>query len=142
MTILPIRKRNFININNQEWHIYLSSSYMCISFNLCKYIYNELITNTKLLSFFKYSFVPEEMVIPTIVFNSAYRNNCTLYNKNTYDGLKTLSAVTYFNYQKEIQTFTLEDYNELKNSGKMFARKFATGTSNSLMNKLDKEHGI
>lgn len=142
MTILPIRKKNYILINNQRWHIYLSSSYMCISFKLSKYIYNELSSNAKLISYFKYSFVPEEMVIPTIVFNSSFKSHCILYNQNTYNGLKNLSAITYFNYGKEIQTFTLDNYEELKNSGKMFARKFTTGISDSLMDKLDKEHGI
>lgn len=82
------------------------------------------------------------MVIPTIVFNSSFKNNCILYNQNTYNGLKNLSAITYFNYGKEIQTFTLDNYEELKNSGKMFARKFTTGISDRLMDKLDKEHGI
>lgn len=57
-------------------------------------------------------------------------------------GLKSLSAITYFNYGKEIQTFTLKNYDELKHSKKMFARKFATGISDSLMDKLDKEHGL
>lgn len=142
MTFLPIRKKNYIIIDNQKWHIYLSSSYMCITFNLAKYIYHKLETEVKLISYFKYSFVPEEMVIPTIIFNSSYRNNCSLYNKRTYNGLKYLSAITYFNYNEEIQTFTLANYDELLNSGKMFARKFSTGTSDLLMDKLEKEHGI
>lgn len=46
---------------------------MCISFKLSKYIYNELSLNAKLISYFKYSFVPEEMVIPTIIFNSSLK---------------------------------------------------------------------
>lgn len=47
----------------------------------------------------------------------------------------------YFNY-KEIQVFSLKDYEELKESDKMFARKFASDISETLMNKLDKEHGV
>lgn len=82
------------------------------------------------------------MVLPTIIFNSPYRINCSLYEKDSYEGLKTLSAITYFNYKEKIQTFTLDDYNELKHSGKMFARKFVTGISDSLMDKLDREHGL
>ena len=53
-----------------------------------------------------------------------------------------MSAVTYFNYNKEIQVFSLKDYEELKESDKMFARKFASDISETLMNKLDKEHGV
>lgn len=141
-TIIPLRKKTYIMINGKRWDVFQSSSYMCITFQLCKYIYSEMQNNKTLMSYFKYSFVPEEMVIPTITFNSPFRKNCMYYEKGTYDGLKTLSAITYFNYGKEIQTFTLDNYDELKNSGKMFARKFATGISDSLMNRLDKEHGL
>ena len=69
------------------------------------------------MKYFRFSFVPEEMVI-------------------------SLSAVTYFNYNKEIQVFSEKDYEELKESDKMFARKFASDISETLMNKLDKEHGV
>ncbi len=57
------------------------------------------------MKYFRFSFVPEEMVIPTIIFNSPYKANATIYKKGVYDGLKSLSAVTYFNYNKEIQVF-------------------------------------
>ena len=94
------------------------------------------------MKYFRFSFVPEEMVIPTIIFNSPYKANATIYKKGVYDGLKSLSAVTYFNYNKEIQVFSEKDYEELKESDKMFARKFASDISETLLNKLDKEHGV
>lgn len=141
MFILPIRKKPFIKINREKWSIYQSSAMMCITYNLAKYIIEQL-HNTCILKYFKYSCTPDEMVIPTIIFNSPFYKNCMYYEKGTYDGLKTLSAITYFNYRKKIQTFTIENYEELINSGKMFARKFVTGISDTLMDKLDQEHGI
>lgn len=142
MTLLPVRKKPYIVIQGKRWDVFQSSSYMCVTYELASCVYKEMLRNRKLMSYFKYSFVPEEMVIPTIVFNSPFRTRCEYYTKGTYDGLKYLSGITYFNYGKEIQTFTLNDYEELKRSGKMFARKFATGVSDSLMDKLDKEHGL
>lgn len=141
MTILPFRKKTFIFIDGKKWDIFQSSAMMCITYSLANYI-NDKMRDKRIINYFKYSFAPDEMVIPTIIFNSPYKDNCTYYAKNTYDGLKSLSAITYFNYGKEIQTFTIENYEELKHSGKMFARKFATGISDSLMDKLDKEHGL
>ncbi len=141
MTILPIRKKTYLTIDNAKWSVYQASAMMCITYDLARYVFDKL-NDKRIVNYFKYSFAPDEMVIPTRIFNSPYRVNCSLYEKDSYDGLKTLSAITYFNYGKEIQTFTLDDYNELKHSGKMFARKFATGISDSLMDKLDGEHGL
>ena len=141
MTILPIRKKTYLTIDNAKWSVYQASAMMCITYDLARYVFDKL-NDKRIINYFKYSFAPDEMVIPTIIFNSPYRVNCSLYEKDSYDGLKSLSAITYFNYGKEIQTFTIENYEELKHSDKMFARKFATGISDSLMDKFDKEHGL
>lgn len=141
MTILPIRKKTFLLIDNKRWPVYQASAMMCITYDLARYVFDKL-NDQRIINYFKYSFAPDEMVLPTIIFNSPYRINCSLYEKDSYEGLKTLSAITYFNYKEKIQTFTLDDYNELKHSGKMFARKFVTGISDSLMDKLDREHGL
>lgn len=142
MRLLPFRKKPYIMVKGKRWDVYQSSSYMCITFELAQYVLDELVVNKELMKYFRFSFVPEEMVIPTIIFNSPYKVNATIYKKGVYDGLKSLSAVTYFNYNKEIQVFSLKDYEELKESDKMFARKFASDISETLMNKLDKEHGV
>lgn len=142
MRFLPFRKKPYIMIKGKRWDVYQSSSYMCITFELAQYVLEELVSNKELIRYFRFSFVPEEMVIPTIIFNSPYKENATTCKKGVYDGLKYLSSVTYFNYDKEIQVFEEKDYEELKKSNKMFARKFASGISETLMNKLDEEHGV
>lgn len=142
MRLLPIRKKPYIIVEGKKWDVYQASAYMCITYGLAEYILRELSENKIVTRYFKTSFAPDEMVVPTIVFNSPYKDRCNIYEKGTYDGLKSLSAITYFNYGKQIQVFTLDDYEELKNSGKIFARKFATGNSDTLMDRLDKEHGI
>lgn len=142
MKLLPFRKKPYLMVNGERLDVYQSSAYMCITMNLAKYIYNELKTNTKLTRYFKTAFAPDEMAIPTIIFNSPFKENCEYCKENRYDGLKTLSCITYFNYGKSVQVFKLSDYEELRNSGMMFARKFASGISDELMDKLDKEKVI
>ena len=137
MRLLPIRKKPYIMVDGKRWDIWQASGYMCLTWDCACYVLHEMEHNKKMMQYFRYSFVPEEMVIPTIIFNSPYKKNASVYPYNQYDGLKSLSAITYFNYGKSIQVFKLEDYDELKNSGKMFARKFESGTSDSLMDKLD-----
>lgn len=109
---------------------------MCITMALARYLYSEMKDNKVVMNYFKYSNVPEELVIPTIVFNSSYRKCAMLYTHNHYDGLKYLSAITYFNYGRSIQVFDENNYEELITSGKMFARKFSSTKSTKLMEML------
>ena len=122
--------------DGERWHVWQSSSYMCLTADLARYVLRQMTDNKALMKYFKYAFVPEEMVIPTIIFNSPWRDRCTVYPKKRYEGLQSLSAIIYFEYGRAIKVFSLDDYDELMASGKMFARKFATGTSDTLMEKL------
>lgn len=134
MKILPFRKKAYLLINNQQWDIYKSSSYMCITYNCAKYIYSQLCENKELMRYFKTSYIPEEMVIPTIVFNSIFARNATIIQDS--DNLQAISAITYFHYNGAIKVFTETDFNELKKCKKMFARKFSSQLSYKLIEKL------
>lgn len=114
---------------------------MYITMALAKYIYNEMRSNKAIHSYFVHSFAQDEMVIPTIVFNSQYKDRAMLYPYQRYDGLKSLSAITYFNYGKSIQVFDETNYDELMSSGKMFARKFSSTKSTKLMEMLKEKTG-
>lgn len=136
MRMLPFRKKPYLMVNGKRWDVYQASGYMCITMALARYLYNEMCSNKIVNSYFIHSFVPEEMVIPTIVYNSPYRDRAMLYPYQRYDGLKSLSAITYFNYGKAIQVFDETNYDELMQSGKMFARKFSSTKSARLMEML------
>jgi len=107
MQLLHIRKKPYLTVSGKRWDIYKSSSYMCITMELARFLYKEMTENKHLERYFKTSFVPEEFVIPTIVFNSSYRDRAILYPYNRYDGLNSLSAITYFNYGAAIKVFVL-----------------------------------
>ena len=141
MRVLPVRKQPYVLMpGGQRWHVWQASAYMCITADLARHVLRELNENHTLMRYFKYAMTQDEMVIPTIIFNSPWRDRCTVYHRPCYEGLQSLSAITYFDYGKSIKTFTLADYDELMASGKMFARKFATGQSDALMDRLEKEH--
>lgn len=136
MKILPFRKKNYLIVDGKKWHVFQSSSYMCITYALAKYVVTNM-KNNAIMSYFRYSFVPEELVIPTIIFNSCYRNYASLSENKDYVGLRSLSAITYFNYGKKIQVFSEDNYDELRRCNKFFARKLETGISDSLLLKID-----
>lgn len=133
---LPFRKNPYLTVNGMRWDVFLASSYMCITMDLAKYIYTTITEHGEIERYFIHSFTPEEMVIPTIVFNSPYRNHAVLYPNNKYEGLIKLSATTYFHYGEKIKTFDETDIEELLSSGRMFARKFSSTKSPRLMDKL------
>lgn len=139
MQMLPFRKKPYLIVDGKQWDVFQASGYMCITVELAKYLYKVMDGNKEVEKYFKHSFVPEELVIPTIVFNSQFRNRAMLYPYQRYDGLKSLSAITYFNYGKSIQVFDETNFDELIQSGKMFARKFSSEKSARLMEILKKQ---
>lgn len=136
MHVLPIRKKPYLVIESKKWLIYKSSSYMCITWDLAKYIYEQINKNKQIERYFKHSYVPEELVIATIVFNSPYRNYTTNLSTGGYPGLNVLSPITFFHYDSKIQVFEEKDYDELLSSKRMFARKFSSTQSKKLMDLL------
>ena len=135
MKVLPLRKKPYVDVRGLRWPIYMCSSYMCITFALAEYLLSEMDANKAVMDYFRYSFVPEELVIPTIVYNSAFAAR-TLGQLHEYKGLVTLSPVTHFWYGKQIKVLDEGDYDELMRSNKMFARKFRSGVSEKLMDRL------
>lgn len=142
MRILPFRKKPYIVWNDgTRWDVWQSSSYLSLTHDAARFVL-EYITNNTIEKYFKYSFVPEEKVIPTIIFNSPFRKHAFVYEKQQYDGLITLSCLEHFYYNKFIKTYTEADYEELVHCGKMFARKLETGKSDKLMDMLDEHNGL
>ena len=138
MKITPIRKKAYFKINGKKWDIYKSSSYMAITGECAKYIHKQM-QNKIIINYFKWSYVPEEFFIPTILFNSVFAQNAEIIKSDIYPGLKKLSAITYFNYDDIIKVFDENDIDELKNSKKLFARKFASNKSEKLIKELQEQ---
>ncbi len=137
MKLLPIRKKPYLLIKGKKWDVYMSSSYMAITAPCAKNVYNKM-NDKNIVRYFRYSFVPEELMIPTIIFNSEFASKAEILITDKYPGLKYLSALTYFNYNKCIEIFTEKNYEELVASKKLFARKFSSDESSGLMKKISK----
>ncbi len=137
MRMLPIRKKPYFEIEGKRFDVFQSSSYMCITGKLAKYIVDQMESNRILMRYFRYTFVPEELVIPTIVFNSDYAKNAMLYSNKRYDGLSKLAAIHQFEYGKSIKVYNEQDFDFLISCNKMFVRKVQTGISDTLIKKID-----
>ena len=85
--------------------------------------------------YFKHTFAPSETIIHTIAFNSPYKDKC-IQCEGEYSGLWNMTPLHYID-GCHIKVLDLEDYEKVKASGKMFARKFRSGTSEELIKKLE-----
>lgn len=138
MKLLPIRKTDTLRIgDNPKAEVYFGSDYWALTMPCTHYVHDVLCKEYgRLKSYFKTSFVPSELCIQTIVFNSPFAARAQLHTEE-YGGLFTLTPLHYIIYGKEIKTMTLDDLPALKQSGKMFCRKVVSGSSDALVEQLN-----
>lgn len=133
--ILPIRKAPFAPLEGKQADVYFGSDYWAITLPCARYVYEKLCTEEKLVKYFRTSFVPSELCIQTIVFNSPFASKGLLL-EGEYPGLTRLTPLHYIDYGASIRVMTLEDLPVLQQSGKMFCRKVVSGESDTLIEKL------
>ena len=88
------------------------------------------------MKYFRTSFVPSELCIQTIVFNSPFVS-IGLLLEGDYPGLTRLTPLHYIDYGASIRVMTLEDLPVLRQSGKMFCRSIVSGTSDRLVEDIE-----
>ena len=103
-----------------------------------RYIYDKLCSERQLVRYFRTSFVPSELCIQTLVFNSPFASHALLY-EGDYPGLSGLTPLHYIEYGHAIKNLTLEDLPVLYRSDKMFCRKVVSGVSDSLAEQIDRD---
>lgn len=120
-------------------HLYKGSSWWCITESLARFVLQHYESDEILRKYFSDSFGPDETLIQTIAFNSEeFASKCIL-KVGEYPGLAKLTPLHFIDYNPVIQIMTEKDYDRIKESGKMFARKFVSGTSDKLVELIDKE---
>lgn len=141
MRLLPFRKPPYLYVDGKRWDVYYSSSYMALDHETAEVAYHHLCNNKPLMRYFNTSYVPEELVIPSIICNTELRKQALVLS-DWKQGLIRVSNLEQFDYGKFIKVYTEDDYEELINCSKPFARKLETGKSDKLMDMLDKHNGI
>lgn len=134
MQVLPFKKKATTHIDNKDVDVFCGSDYWAMTYSCARYVHNKLCSEQAMMRYFRTSFVPSELCVQTIVFNSPYAKQALLYD-GEYPGLKNLTPLHYIDYKKAIKVLTLQDMEALQQSNKMFARKLETGTSDSLINR-------
>lgn len=132
-------KQLSFRVGGVTWDLYKGSAWWCISEDLAKYVLQAYRQRPEIRKYFKDSFGQAETLIQTIAFNTPqWASHCIL-TKGTYPGLDALTPLHYIIYEPIIKVMTAEDFPALKSSGRMFSRKFRTGTSDEVMGMIDKD---
>ena len=116
--------------------IYTGSDYWALTFDCARFVYDRMCNEPGLMQYFKYSYVPSEMCVQTIVFNSRFAPAAQLC-EGSYRGLASLTPLHHLEYTDAIRVFEEDDFEGLLASGKIFFRKAQSGRSDGLLAKVD-----
>ena len=123
-------------IDNRLCDIYKGSDYWAITPDCACYVVEKL-RQKPLCRYFKTSFVPSEMCLQTIIFNSPFAAQGLLHPDHNYPGLTHLSPLHFIDYNGAIKILDESDYSRLFECGRMFCRKVVTGTSDRLVQMIN-----
>ena len=138
LNLCRVKKPRYITVDNSKWDIYFAPQWHALSFPCVKTLLHVLDSNPHILRYFKYAYAPDELLIPTVVFNSPEMKHRTLrcsFPEETHYNEKT--AVHYLNYDPVIEVFTVSKYQQIIDSGKLFFRKARSGVSDELLDMID-----
>lgn len=129
-------KPPYITINGRKCDVYFAPQWHSLSKECVNYILSTIETDPQILRYFRHSYAPDELLIPTMVFNSPYSDNTLKRSFPIGTHYNNKCAIHHINYDPIVQVFTVENYDDLIASDKLFCRKLCTGISDSLLKKI------
>lgn len=136
--LLGLRRSDHIRLGGRECPIYFGSDYWALTPACARYVLRQLEDEPGIAHYFRTTFVPSELCLQTLVFNSPFAAEADLH-RGSYPGLTALTPLHYINYGAAIKVLTLDDMDTLHRSNKMFCRKVVSGTSDALADAIDHE---
>ena len=108
---------------------YNGSQWWSLTGKCVKWIYEICKQGNRLYDFYKYTFVPDEMLFHTMLKNSEWNN--TIINDN-------LRNIDWGRGPEYPRIWRNEDFEQLIHSEKLFARKFDAGVDNKIIIRIEK----
>jgi hypothetical protein len=104
------------------------STWWTLSTDCAAYLTEKFYSNQKLSSFLKYCWGTDEFVIPTLIMNSQFKEHVV--NDN-------LRYIDWSEGNPNPKLLDLNDFENIRNSNMLFARKFDVYHDQSIMDKID-----
>lgn len=136
MKQLKMQKRGELRIHGNLAQIYFAPQWHALSGEFVEYML-DVLQNKAIRKFFRFSYAPDELMIPTILFNNKkYRERAIScdFPENTH--YNTKSTLHYLNYEPVIEVFDEKSFGRIMNSGRLFVRKVKTGKSDNLVEMI------
>lgn len=134
LSLTGIRKKPYITVDGKRWDIYFGSQWVSMTRKCAEYVLEQLEKNTTLCKYFSTAYAPDELVVPTIVFNSKFSSQAILCQKLDFS---ILTPLHYLHYTSHIWTYDETDFDDIIKSGKMFVRKLISPKSDKLVEMLE-----
>lgn len=118
-------------IKNAEFSYMKGANWFSITNEFAKYVVSK---EQWILKTFSNTICGDEMFLQTLIYNSEFKDN--LYSKKFNNDY--LSILRYIDWEKgNPYTWGVEDFDILKNSSYLFARKFSLETDSKIVDKLN-----
>lgn len=137
-----LKKSRLQLFTGEEWEFYFAPQWHALSFEFVEYMLSQLNNHPEILQRFAHSYAPDEILIPTILFNSPYKNKALCSSAPDGTSYDEVSTIHYLNYSPVIEVFDENSFDRLVHSGKCFARKLNSNKSESLIEMLDKHRKL
>lgn len=137
MQYLPVRKGIKVSLGGGLVDVFFGSDYWALTTECARYVLDIMENEKKFMKYFKYSFVPSELCVQTIVFNSKFRSKAIEFKSFIYKGLVSVTPLHYIEYANSIKIFQLQDFDTIVDQNKMFFRKAEMGISDTLVSKVN-----
>lgn len=131
------KKQYFVDKKGKHLDIYFAPQWHALTGKCVEYVFSFIRENPEFRTFFKHSYAPDELLIPTIVFNSPYHVMTVKHTfpESTHYNEKT--AIHYLNYEPVVEVFTEKNYDEIIGSKKLFFRKATSKESLALVQRIE-----
>ena len=126
-SIPRIRKKLPLNLKP-----YGGSGFFCLPREVVKYVVDFVEKNPSVRSFFRRTHIPDEMFFQTILMNSHYSSRIVNDNKRYVDWNRSTAG-------GHPAILTKSDFDNIKTSGKLFARKFDPSIDSEILNLIDQD---
>ncbi len=111
-----------------NFHPYGGSAFWMLSPEVALFVANKVLNNSKIERFFYYTWGSDEFIFQTLLLNSVYKDR--IINEN----------YRYINWEgndEHPKLLTIDDFDELKESSMLFARKFDVSEDEVILDMVD-----
>lgn len=131
-----IKKPVKVLLGNKSVDVFTGSDWMALTNKCAQMVLDTFKTDSKFVNYFKATFCPSEMFINTLVYNSIFKPPQFSWNLSTPQNIEALTPLHFLKYNHEVKPLSLENYEEIIKSKKLFYRKSLPGISDTLNTKI------